>query len=213
MGAEASHLDRHPVAVYLSGLSPGSRRTMRGALRSIAAIASAAATELTLHWWRLDFAHTSAIRVQLAKRHAPATANRMLAALRGVLKAAFRLGLMSADQMTRACSVAPVRGAMQNSPPHRQIHFDPAGTAPRKIAVRIFFGESQYSRHSIEAAFFALVVSAVAGAGPLCKRQRHRHRVRTRRFTARRAQQSGVVGRHRTHCAARHVREPPLDAT
>ena len=46
-------LDRHPVAVYLSGLSPGSRRTMRGALKSIAAFASAAATELTLSWWRL----------------------------------------------------------------------------------------------------------------------------------------------------------------
>jgi site-specific recombinase XerC len=35
----------------------------------------------------------------------------MLAALRGVLKAAFKLGLMTADHMTRACSVAPVRGS------------------------------------------------------------------------------------------------------
>jgi site-specific recombinase XerD len=35
----------------------------------------------------------------------------MLAALRGVLKASFKLGLMTSDQMTRACSVEAVRGA------------------------------------------------------------------------------------------------------
>lgn len=127
-------LDRHPVAVYLSGLSPGSRRTMRGALKSIAALASAGATEVTLPWWRLDFAHTSAIRAQLAQRHAPSTANRMLAALRGVLKAAFRLGLMTADQMTRACSVAPVRGARipkgrALSREHLRVLFEACGTS------------------------------------------------------------------------------------
>jgi site-specific recombinase XerD len=86
------------------------RRTMRAALRVIAGIASSGANERSLPWQRLDFAHTSAIRSRLAEQLAPATANRMLAALRGVLRAAFRLGLMSAEQMTRACSVEPVRG-------------------------------------------------------------------------------------------------------
>jgi len=64
----------------------------------------------TLPWGLLDFGHTSAIRSRLAERFAPATANRMLAAMRMVLKSAFKLGLMSSDQMTRACSVDPVRG-------------------------------------------------------------------------------------------------------
>jgi hypothetical protein len=59
----------------------------------------------------IDYAHTTAIRAKLAERFAPATANRMLAALRGTLKSAFKLGLMSADRMTRACSVEPVRGS------------------------------------------------------------------------------------------------------
>jgi integrase/recombinase XerD len=103
--------DRHPVAVYLAGLAPGSRRTMRQALRVIAKIVSPQATEIALPWHRLDYAHTNAIRAKLAEEFAPATANRMLAAMRGVLKAAFKLGLLSADQMTRACSVAPVRGS------------------------------------------------------------------------------------------------------
>lgn len=104
-------LARHPVAVYLAGLAPGSRRTQRDALRIMAIIVAPEANEQTLPWWMLDYAHTSAIRARLAERFAPATANRMLAALRGVLKAAFKLGLLGSDQMTRACSVEAVRGS------------------------------------------------------------------------------------------------------
>lgn len=102
--------DRHPVLVYLAGLAPGSRRTMRTALRTVARIVTPAASELTLPWWRLDYAHTSAIRSRLAATFAPATANRMLAATRRVLKTAFMLGLVDSDRATRACSVEPVRG-------------------------------------------------------------------------------------------------------
>src|SRR5258708_36957047 len=68
-------LDRHPVAVYLAGLALGSRRTMRAALRVIATIAQVGVTELTLPWWALDYAHTSAIRARLAGRFAPAGAH------------------------------------------------------------------------------------------------------------------------------------------
>jgi site-specific recombinase XerD len=104
-------LDRHPVAVYLAGLAPGSRRTQTAALRIIAMLVSPEATEMTLSWWALDYAHTTAIRAKLAEKFAPATANRMLAAMRGVLKAAFKLGLIDSDRMTRACSVEVVRGS------------------------------------------------------------------------------------------------------
>jgi site-specific recombinase XerD len=103
-------LDRHPVAIYLASLSPGSRRTQRTALQIVATLVSPDATEVTLPWWALDFAHTTAIRSRLAERFAPSTSNRMLAALRGVLRAAFRLGHMTAEQMTRACAIDPVRG-------------------------------------------------------------------------------------------------------
>jgi site-specific recombinase XerD len=104
-------LDRHPVAVYLASLAPGSRRTMRTALRAVASMMAPEADEVTFPWEHLDFAHTTAIRTKLAERFAPATANRMLAALRGTLKMAFKLGLIGSDQMTRACSVEAVRGS------------------------------------------------------------------------------------------------------
>jgi len=104
-------IEHNPVIVYLAGLAPGSRRTMRAALRTIATMIDPAANEMAFPFHLLDHAHVSAIRSRLAERHAPATANRMLAALRGVIKAAFKLGLIDADQRERACSIDPVRGS------------------------------------------------------------------------------------------------------
>lgn len=104
-------LDRHPVAVYLASLSRSSRRTMRGALRSIATILTGVPDELGVPWHLVDYAHATRVRTKLSERLSPATANRMLAALKGTLKNAFRLGLVSAEHYTRATMVEPVRGS------------------------------------------------------------------------------------------------------
>src|SRR5438034_11207133 len=88
--------DRNPAAVYLAGLAPGSRPAQRAALGTIARDLSGGTCTLeTLPWHRLRFQHTAAARTMLAERYKPATVNRALAALRGALKAAWRLGLMS----------------------------------------------------------------------------------------------------------------------
>jgi site-specific recombinase XerD len=108
---EPPHLDRNPVAVYLASLSLGSRRTMLTALRRIASIVDPNADVMTFPWSSLDYAHSAAIRTRLAEKYAPTTSNKILAALRGVVKMSFRLGLISADQMARASSFDPVRGS------------------------------------------------------------------------------------------------------
>src|SRR5438477_12880557 len=83
--------DRHPAAVYLASLAPGSRRTMRQALDAVAGLlTSGQATAETLEWAALRYQHTQAVRAALAARYAPATANKTLAALRGVLREAWR---------------------------------------------------------------------------------------------------------------------------
>src|SRR5690242_18846783 len=89
--------DRRPAAVYLARLAPGSRRTMHGALATIADLLTDSAADLfTLPWHALRYQHTQAVRSLLAERYAPATANKHLAALRGVLKESWRLGQMEA---------------------------------------------------------------------------------------------------------------------
>lgn len=114
-------LDRNPTHVYLAGLpSEGSRQTMGRALDVIAEIASAGNSDrLGLDWSQLTFAHTAAIRAALIERYAPATCNRMLAALRGVLKTAWRLGLMEVETYHRAADLDIIKG--ETLPPGRAI--------------------------------------------------------------------------------------------
>ncbi len=101
----------HAVAVYLARLAPGSRRTMRTALETIATLLSGKpAQAFILRWEMLRYEHTQAIRAALAETYQPATANKMLAALRGVLRECWRLGLMQAEEFHRAVDVAAVRG-------------------------------------------------------------------------------------------------------
>src|SRR5262249_20356755 len=108
--AEPLPPDRHPAAVYLARLGPGSRRSMREALETIAALASAGKqTAETLPWAALRYQHTGAIRAALATRYRPATTNRHLAALRGVLREAWRLGLMTAEDYHRATDLPGIR--------------------------------------------------------------------------------------------------------
>jgi len=110
---ERVSLDRHPVAVYLARLAPSSRRTMRAALDAIARLlVDDRCDALSVDWSQLRYRHTTAVRALLADgRYAPSTANRHLAALRGVLKECWRLGYVSAEDFQRAADLEPVRGS------------------------------------------------------------------------------------------------------
>ena len=104
-------MDQNPAAAYLAGLGAGSRRTYREALDLIAAwLSGGRADALGLDWAALRFQHTAAIRSELAEKYAPGTARKMIAALRGVLRAAWRLGQMDAEAYRRAVDLEPIRG-------------------------------------------------------------------------------------------------------
>jgi site-specific recombinase XerD len=108
------------VLVYLASLSEGSRRTMRASLENIAQfISGGEADALTLAWHELRYQHTAFIRSTLAQAYKPATTNKMLSALRGVLKECFRLGYMSAEDYQRARDLPAVKG--QSLPPGRSL--------------------------------------------------------------------------------------------
>ena len=106
--------DQNPALVYLAALgSEHSRRAMRGALDTIAGMIYPDGNlgALTFPWEVLRYQHTSAIRSQLqASHYKPSSANLFLAALRGVLKECWQLGLMTAEDYHRAIAVKAVRG-------------------------------------------------------------------------------------------------------
>ncbi len=103
-------LTEHPAAVYLATLAPGSRPTMRQALDAIARLLTdGRADALTLDWAALRYKHTSAVRAALMEKHSPATANKMLCALRRVLKEALRLELMDALDYARAVDIKSIK--------------------------------------------------------------------------------------------------------
>lgn len=98
--ALTSRIDQSPAAVYLASLSPGSRRCQRQALELVAGILAPGTDLLAFPWAGLRYQHVAAMRSWLGSRYAPATSNRVLSAIRGVLREAWRLGLMSdADYM------------------------------------------------------------------------------------------------------------------
>jgi site-specific recombinase XerD len=104
--------DADPVSVYLAQLAPASRRAVRHDLDVIAGLLSDGEADAGgIPWHLLRYAHTAAIRQQLAERYAPSTANRMLSSLRGVLRDAWNLELVSAEDFHRAVSIKAVKGS------------------------------------------------------------------------------------------------------
>lgn len=108
--------DQDPVAVFLaSRKSPRTRATMEEALRRIAHTLGPERNHREIPWNHLTFAHTSAIRAKLLRSHSPATVAVTVAALRGVLKTAWRLGLVPHEQYVRAVDLDAVAGSRMPS--------------------------------------------------------------------------------------------------
>ena len=105
----------NPATVYLARLAPGSRRTMRGALATIATICVPDTDEAldpeAFPWRRVRAEHTKAIRAALAERFKYSTANKALSALRGVLREAWELGQMDTEAYHRAAAIRAVKGS------------------------------------------------------------------------------------------------------
>jgi integrase/recombinase XerD len=117
-----------PLAVYLARLtSPESRRAMAASLELLAELLvdgqpadrtdrarrrrAGQPLAAAVPWHQLRYGHTQALRSWLAEHCSPAAANRHLAALRGVLREAWRLDLMNGEDLARAVDLASVSGS------------------------------------------------------------------------------------------------------
>jgi site-specific recombinase XerD len=101
--------ETNAALVYLSSLSTDkSRAGMLSTLNAIAMLIGAIDCG-AVAWQNMRFEHVQAIRSKLLEEYKPATVNKYLSAIRGVLKSAWQLGQMSAEDYTKAVSVAGVR--------------------------------------------------------------------------------------------------------
>lgn len=103
--------EQSPADAYLAALGPGSRRAMAMALATLARLAGGGhdADPMRFDWARLDGDRALAIRRKLTEQYAPATTNRMLAALRGVMRAARDLGLIDEAQYQGVARIRSVK--------------------------------------------------------------------------------------------------------
>jgi len=103
-------LARSPAAAYLSSVSAGSRRTVQQSMVRLAQlIVGQEVDPLTLRWERLTRVTTVEVRAHLKSAYAPATANKILSVLRGVLRTARSMGLMTEGAYQTAASLEMIK--------------------------------------------------------------------------------------------------------
>lgn len=100
----------NPAHSYLMGLTATGRRTMESTLAQVADMLGGDIESVP--WAALRYEHIVAIRTALVERGlAPATVNKYLAALRGVMREAWRLGQIDAETYQRIAAVKGVTGS------------------------------------------------------------------------------------------------------
>ena len=104
--------DTNPAAVYLAAKASSAGR--RGLVRSLSRAAEIltgglATSGLVVNWSEVRYQHVQALRAVLLEAAAPATVNHVLAAVRGTMREAFNLELISADTLARITAVKNVR--------------------------------------------------------------------------------------------------------
>ena len=108
-----------PAALYLANLSAGSQG-MRQPLDVIARVLDADHDVDSYPWHQLTYRDTMAVRQALIARYKPGTVNKMLSALRGVLKQTWRRGLIEADAYHRRV-IALAEASGQAAPQNRRV--------------------------------------------------------------------------------------------
>jgi integrase/recombinase XerD len=98
-----------PVTLYLEGLAPTGRRSMRSLLQTAANLFEFGGKLEQMPWSLLQYHHIANIRSTLQKQGKSAnTINLTLSACRGVMKSCFNLNLIKADQLMQINEVKRV---------------------------------------------------------------------------------------------------------
>jgi len=104
-----------PVSCYLMSLAPSGRRSMKSQLAQVAQILGQEDIEV-VEWHNLEYQQLIFIRSKLQEScKSVNTINTTMAAIRGVVKTAFKMGKVSADHLSRVTQIGNVRGSAKSS--------------------------------------------------------------------------------------------------
>lgn len=104
----------HAVAVYLASLAPSGRASMLSGLNKAADLMRPGATAADFPWPSFRYEHMRALKNILGEHYQVRSVNHMLAAVRGVLRAAWNLKQIPTEEFVRA---SQVRGVSSRSLP------------------------------------------------------------------------------------------------
>lgn len=169
----------NPASVWLDGLAPTGRRSMRSLLNLSATLLRDRATAVNDDWSALRYVHVATLRATLAEQgYAVATVNMVLAALKGVAQTAFNLGQMDSDALARIKAVKGVRGDSEA-----------AGRALSREEVRLLLDTTKAhphkSRQKRDRAILLTLCGAGLRAGELVTLETRDYDVATRTLTVR----------------------------
>lgn len=96
-------LSRNPAALYLARLAPSGRASIRSLLSTVSrAVTSSRVDCFSFAWHRLRYAHVAAILTALRASHRASSLNLARSAIRGVLREAWRVGLLTTEELEKA---------------------------------------------------------------------------------------------------------------
>lgn len=115
---------KNPALVYLVNLSSTtSRATMVSSLKKLAGYLGFEEAYADVPWHLLTYSHLVALKTRLLEDYpSPATVNRILSALRGILKQSWKLGYMDTETYHRAIDIPNVK--VYQEPAGRMIRDD-----------------------------------------------------------------------------------------
>lgn len=144
----------NPVMLYLASLTETGRRSQTSALIRVASMLGKQPAEV--HWAGLRYEHVAALKARMRQEALkPATINRILSAIRGVAREAWRLQQMDTDSYTRLCDVGNEKNGVL-----------PSGRALERSEVRKVMSAAQESPRDaaiLAAAICGLRRSEIAG--------------------------------------------------
>ncbi len=103
----------NPAKVYLSALAKSGRRAVDAQLRGVAKVLGATSID-SVPWHQLKHEYVVALKTKaLEMGKSPATVNLMLSGIRGVMRSAWNMGLITAEDLARILAVKSVKSVTE----------------------------------------------------------------------------------------------------